>query len=181
MWAEEELDARTLYSLEDRRLIERCKGASGFFLIRVTARRVVRRSRGSERVSTPEMSPEMQKALAQLEDLEFRGLMTETLEVLSDVPLLARIESVGKYKPLLHLGEVIVEDMEKRGVRASSPEPEVDEEAEDERDEELSDKWLDRIAYWCSSADVLREFIQDRRAFKRMIRRWLTNLPSARG
>ena len=36
MWAEQELEARTVYSLEDRRLIERNK-AVGFVLIPVTA------------------------------------------------------------------------------------------------------------------------------------------------
>ncbi len=56
-----------------------------------------------------ETSPEMQEAIALLEDLERRGLMAETRMVLEDVPLLARVTEAGLYNALLGFAEVALE------------------------------------------------------------------------
>ena len=73
-------------------------------------------------MTAPETSPKMQEAIALLEDLERRGLMAETLEVLPDLPLLARIANAGPglYTSLLRLGGALVDDMEERAALVTS-------------------------------------------------------------
>ena len=68
------------------------------------------------------MTREMEQAIALLENLERRGLMAETLEVLPDLPLLARIANAGPglYTSLLRLGGALVDDMEERAARVTS-------------------------------------------------------------